>query len=166
MSTSLNTSRRAEKEVAGWRIRRGTFDLVALHGPQEMTPRTGRTADLVTAMSAGVVRQSVSCGVPGGAGSAADVQVHDSQRVRGLCRENSSPGLCLGPRSRADLRWGADAGLRRIIAPSRSASWYWEITADNPYTGYFHRARRVTIGRFSSDCNETKRGRVARSASA
>jgi hypothetical protein len=35
----------------------------------------------------------------------------------------------------------------------------WEITVDNPFSGYFKKgAKGLTIGRFSSDGNETKRG--------
>ena len=63
--------------------------------------------------------------------------------------------------SKADLRWGADGkGWRRIIAPNGiCVLGTWEITADNPYTGYFRKGSKgLTIGRFSSDGNETKRG--------
>ena len=63
--------------------------------------------------------------------------------------------------SQADLRWGADGkGCRRIIAPNGiCVLGTWEITEDNPYTGYFKKGSKgLTIGRFSSDGNETKRG--------
>ena len=63
--------------------------------------------------------------------------------------------------SQADLRWGADGkGLRRILAPNGiCVLGTWEITSDNPYTGYYQKgAKGLTIGRFSSDGNETKRG--------
>ena len=63
--------------------------------------------------------------------------------------------------SKADLRWGPDGkGWRRIIAPNGiCVLGTWEITADNPYTGYFRKGSKgLTIGRFSSDGNETKRG--------
>ena len=63
--------------------------------------------------------------------------------------------------SQADLRWGADGkGWRRILAPNGiCVLGTWEITEDNPYTGYFQKGSKgLTIGRFSSDGNETKRG--------
>ncbi|MDX0411597.1 hypothetical protein GOC69_12180 [Sinorhizobium medicae] len=63
--------------------------------------------------------------------------------------------------SKADLRWGPDGkGYRRIIAPNGiCVLGTWEITEDNPYTGYFRKGSKgLTIGRFSSDGNETKRG--------
>ena len=63
--------------------------------------------------------------------------------------------------SRADLRWGTDGkGWRRIIAPNGiCVLGNWEITEDSPYTGYYRKGSRgLTIGRFSSDGNETRRG--------
>jgi hypothetical protein len=63
--------------------------------------------------------------------------------------------------SRADLRWGPDGkGWRRIIAPNGiCVLGTWEITKDNPYTGYFaNGSRGLIIGRVSSDGNETMRG--------
>jgi hypothetical protein len=59
------------------------------------------------------------------------------------------------------LRWGTDGkGYRRILAPNGiCALGTWEITVENPYTGYFQKgAKGLTIGRFSSDGNETRRG--------
>ena len=61
----------------------------------------------------------------------------------------------------SDLRWGPDGkGYRKILAPNGiCVLGTWEITAENPYTGYFQKgAKGLTIGRFSSDGNETKRG--------
>ncbi len=63
--------------------------------------------------------------------------------------------------SRADLRWGEDGkGYRRIIAPNGiCVTGTWEITQDNPYSGYFKKGSKgLIIGRVSSDGNETKRG--------
>jgi hypothetical protein len=63
--------------------------------------------------------------------------------------------------TRSDLRWGTDGkGYRRILAPNGiCVLGTWEITADNPYTGYFQKgAKGLTIGRFSSDGSETRRG--------
>ncbi|MDH3600527.1 MAG: hypothetical protein OEU26_12905 [Candidatus Tectomicrobia bacterium] len=63
--------------------------------------------------------------------------------------------------SRADLRWGEDGkGYRRIIAPNGiCVLGTWEITEDNPFTGYFTKGSKgIVIGRVSSDGNETKRG--------
>ncbi|MGE3176599.1 MAG: hypothetical protein AB7O32_03945, partial [Vicinamibacterales bacterium] len=63
--------------------------------------------------------------------------------------------------SRADLRWGPDGkGWRRIIAPNGiCVLGTWEITEQNMYTGYFRKGSKgLTVGRFSSDGNETKRG--------
>ena len=63
--------------------------------------------------------------------------------------------------SRADLRWGKDGkGYRRIIAPNGiCVTGEWEITEDNPFTGYFKKGSKgLIIGRVSSDGNETKRG--------
>jgi hypothetical protein len=63
--------------------------------------------------------------------------------------------------SRADLRWGPDGkGWRRIIAPNGiCVLGTWEITEQNMYTGYFRKGSKgLTVGRFSSDGNETRRG--------
>ena len=63
--------------------------------------------------------------------------------------------------SRADLRWGPDGkGFRRIISPNGiCVLGRWEITEENPYTGYFARgAAGLMIGRYSSDGVETRRG--------
>jgi hypothetical protein len=63
--------------------------------------------------------------------------------------------------SRADLRWGPDGkGFRRIISPNGICMLgTWEITEENPYTGYFARGSQgLIIGRYSSDGNETRRG--------
>ena len=61
----------------------------------------------------------------------------------------------------SDLRWGKDGkGYRRILAPNGiCVLGTWEITVDNPYTGFYQKGSKgLTIGRFSSDGNETMRG--------
>jgi hypothetical protein len=141
------------------------FDLVALHGPQEMTAedrqyRGSRYADVRKALYANPYRGGVAGQEPG------PLPMFKStirNAWRGLLsgenkfRQASARSID----SRADLRWGADGkGWRRIIAPNGiCVLGTWEITEDNPYTGYFRKGSRgLTIGRFSSDGNETKRG--------
>jgi hypothetical protein len=141
------------------------FDLVALHGPQEMTAedrayRGSRYSEVRDALYANPYRGGASGQEPG-----------PLPMFKSTIR-NAWRGLLFGENkfrqasarvidSKADLRWGADGkGWRRIIAPNGiCVLGTWEITADNPYTGYFRKGSRgLTIGRFSSDGNETKRG--------
>ena len=141
------------------------FDLVALHGPQGMTAedrayRGSRYADVREALYANPYRKGISGQEPG-----------PLPMFKSTIR-NAWKGLLFGENhfrlasaraldSKADLRWGADGkGWRRIIAPNGiCVLGTWEITADNPYTGYFKKGSRgLTIGRFSSDGNETMRG--------
>jgi len=141
------------------------FDLVALHGPQEMTAedrsyRGSRYADVRKALYANPYRGGASGQQPG-----------PLPMFKSTIR-NAWRGLLFGENkfrqasaraidSKADLRWGTDGkGWRRIIAPNGiCVLGTWEITADNPYTGYFKQGSKgLTIGRFSSDGNETKRG--------
>ena len=64
--------------------------------------------------------------------------------------------------SKADLRWGADRkGFRRIIHPNGIClTGLWQITEDNPYSGYFRAgSRALTVARYSTCCKETRRGR-------
>jgi hypothetical protein len=64
--------------------------------------------------------------------------------------------------SRADLRWGADRrGFRRIIHPNGIClTGVWEISEETGYSGYFRGgSRALAIGRYSTCCNETRRGR-------
>lgn len=141
------------------------FDLVALHGPQEMTAedrsyRGSRYSEVRGALYANPYRAGASGQEPG------PLPMFKStirNAWRGLLfgenkfRQASARSLD----SRADLRWGPDGkGWRRIIAPNGiCVLGTWEITADNPYTGYFRKGSRgLTIGRISSDGNETKRG--------
>lgn len=141
------------------------FDLVALHGPQETTAedrayRGSRYAEVRAAMYANPYRGGASGQEPG------PLPMFKStirNAWRGLLfgenkfRQASARSLD----SQADLRWGPDGkGWRRIIAPNGICVFgTWEITEDNPYTGYFTKGSRgLTIGRISSDGNETKRG--------
>jgi hypothetical protein len=64
--------------------------------------------------------------------------------------------------SKADLRWGADhKGFRRIIHPNGIClTGLWEISEQTPYSGYFRTgSRALTVGRYSTCCKETRRGR-------
>src|SRR5271169_4782970 len=68
--------------------------------------------------------------------------------------------------SRADLRWGTDRkGFRRIIHPNGICLvGLWEISEQTPYSGYFQKdSRALVIGRYSTCCTETRRGRERRS---
>jgi hypothetical protein len=53
----------------------------------------------------------------------------------------------------ADLRWGEDGkGFRRLVRPHGvCVTGVWEITADNPYSGYFKKGSRgLVIARISA----------------
>jgi hypothetical protein len=144
---------------------RWDFDLVKLHGPQGMTPedrtyRGSRYAEVRAAMYQNPYRGGASGQSPG------PLPMFKStirNAWRGLLsgenhfRQASARSMD----SQADLRWGPDGkGWRRIIAPNGICAFgTWEITENNPYTGYFRPGSKgLTIGRFSSDGNETKRG--------
>jgi hypothetical protein len=63
--------------------------------------------------------------------------------------------------SHADLRWGPDGkGYRRLLHPNGIClTGFWEITEENPYSGYFKKGgRALAIGRYSTCCTETRRG--------
>jgi hypothetical protein len=65
--------------------------------------------------------------------------------------------------SKADLRWGPDRkGFRRIIHPNGICLLgLWEISAPTSYSGYFREgSRALAIGRYSTCCKETRRGRI------
>ncbi len=141
------------------------FDLVKLHGQQEMTDedrsyKGSRYAEVRDAMYANPYRNGRSGQEPG------PLPMFQST-IRNAWRGTLHPPRHLQQASartidtRSDLRWGADGkGFRRILAPNGICAFgTWEITADNPYTGYFQKgAKGLTIGRLSSDGNETKRG--------
>jgi len=141
------------------------FDLVNLHGPQGITTedrayRGSRYADVRKALYQNPYRGGVSGQEPG---PLPMFRSSIRNAWRGLLsgenhfRQASTRSLD----SQADLRWGADGkGWRRIIAPNGiCVLGTWEITEKNPYTGYFAPGSRgLTIGRFSSDGNETRRG--------
>ena len=64
--------------------------------------------------------------------------------------------------SYADLRWGPDRkGYRRLLHTNGVClTGTWEITEDNPYSGYFQKGSKgLVIGRYSTCCTETRRGR-------
>jgi hypothetical protein len=64
--------------------------------------------------------------------------------------------------SKADLRWGADhKGFRRLIHPNGIClTGLWEISEQTAYSGYFRAgSRALAIGRYSTCCKETRRGR-------
>ena len=141
------------------------FDLVNLHGPQEMTAedrsyRGSRYSEVRAALYKNPYRGGASGQEPG-----------PLPMFRSTIR-NAWRGLLSGENkfrqastrsldSQADLRWGPDGkGWRRIIAPNGiCVLGTWEITEKNPYTGFFAQGSKgLTIGRFSSDGNETKRG--------
>ncbi|HEY7185460.1 MAG TPA: hypothetical protein VH436_02870 [Vicinamibacterales bacterium] len=65
--------------------------------------------------------------------------------------------------SGADLRWGPDRkGFTRLVHPNGVCLMgTWEITERTDYTGYFTQgSRALMIGRYSTCCTETRRGRV------
>jgi hypothetical protein len=141
------------------------FDLEALHGRQETTDedrsyKGSRYAEVRQALYANPYRGGTSGQEPG-----------PLPMFRSTIR-NAWRGTVHGPRflkqasartvdTHSDLRWGSDGkGYRRILAPNGiCVLGTWEITAENPYTGYFQKgAKGLTIGRISSDGNETRRG--------
>ena len=65
--------------------------------------------------------------------------------------------------SGADLRWGADRkGFTRLVHPNGVCLiGTWEITERTDYTGYFSQgSRALIVGRYSTCCTETRRGRM------
>lgn len=141
------------------------LNLTSLHGPQEMTAedrsyRGSRYTEVREALYANPYRGGASGQEPG-----------PLPMFKSTIR-NAWRGVLFGENkfrqasarvldSRADLRWGPDGkGWRRILAPNGiCVLGTWEIAEDNPYTGYFAKGSKgLTIGRFSSDGNETKRG--------
>jgi len=141
------------------------FDLVKLHGPQETTDEdrayTGsRYADVRDALYANPYRDGKAGQLPG------PLPMFKST-IRNAWLGTIHPPAYLKQASartvdtHSDLRWGPDGkGYRRILAPNGiCALGTWEITADTPYTGYFQKGSKgLTIGRISSDGNETMRG--------
>jgi hypothetical protein len=141
------------------------FDLVALHGPQEMTAedreyRGSRYADVRKAMYANPYRGGAS-GQEAGPLPMFRSTIRNAWRGTLFGQNKFRQASARSIDSKADLRWGSDGkGWRRIIAPNGICVFgTWEITAENPYTGFFRKGSRgLTVGRFSSDGNETKRG--------
>jgi hypothetical protein len=63
--------------------------------------------------------------------------------------------------SPADLRWGEDGrGFRRLLRPNGVCAFgVWEISEDNPYTGYFQKGSRgLAIARISAGVTKTLGG--------
>ena len=63
--------------------------------------------------------------------------------------------------SAADLRWGEDRkGFRRLVRPNGvCVTGVWEITGDNPYSGYFKKGGQgLVIARISAGVTMTLRG--------
>jgi len=141
------------------------FDLVALHGSQEMTAedrayRGSRYADVRKAIYANPYRGGTSGQQPGPLPMFKST-IRNAWRGMLFGENKFRQASARAVDSRADLRWGTDGkGWRRIIAPNGiCVLGNWEITEDNPYTGYYRKGSRgLTIGRFSSDGNETRRG--------
>lgn len=143
------------------------FDLIALHGPQGMTDEDrhyqgSRYAEVREALYANPYRAGRSGQVPG--------PLPMFQSTVGNAWTGALP--CCGVDqlelattrsvdSRADLRWGPDRkGFRRILAPNGiCVQGTWEITEENPYSGYFKNGSKgLFMGRYSTDGNGTRRG--------
>ncbi len=65
--------------------------------------------------------------------------------------------------SHADLRWGTNGwGFRRLLHPNGVClKGLWEITEPTEYSGYFSNDHKgLLIGRYSTCCTETRRGRT------
>ena len=142
------------------------FDLTALHGPQGMTKedrayRGSRYAEVREALYANPYREGRSGEVPG-----------PLPLFKSTIRNAWSGALPFGGPdhfkqasarsidSKADLRWGPDGkGFRRMLSPNGiCVLGTWEITVENPYTGYFKNGSKgLFIGRYSSDGYETRR---------
>ena len=141
------------------------FDLVALHGSQEMTDedrayKGSRYADVRKAIFANPYRGGASGQMPGPLPMFKST-IGNAWRGTFGGINHLKQASARSVDSRADLRWGKDGkGFRRILAPNGiCVLGTWEITEQNPYTGYFQKgAKGLTIGRFSSDGNETMRG--------
>ena len=63
--------------------------------------------------------------------------------------------------SAADLRWGEDRrGFRRLVRPNGvCVTGTWEVTGDNPHSGYFKKGSRgLVVARISTGVSRTLRG--------
>jgi hypothetical protein len=141
------------------------FDLEALHGQQGMTDEdrayTGsRYSEVREALYANPYRDGTSGQAPGPLPMFRST-IRNAWRgtLHGVKHLQQASARTVD--THADLRWGTDRkGYRRILAPNGICTLgTWEITAENQYSGYFQKGSKgLTIGRFSSDGNETKRG--------
>jgi len=125
------------------------FDLVALHGSQEMTAedrayRGSRYADVRKAIYANPYRGGTSGQQPGPLPMFKST-IRNAWRGTLFGENKFRQASARAVDSRADLRWGTDGkGWRRIIAPNGiCVLGNWEITEDSPYTGYYRRAPGV-----------------------
>ncbi len=143
------------------------FDLEALHGEQGMTDedrayRGSRYADVREALYANPYRGGSSGEEPGPFPMfKSTIRNAWSGFLPGGHHDLLKLASARAVDSRADLRWGKDGkGFRRILAPNGICMLgHWEITEDNPYTGYFRNGSKgLAIGRYSSDGAETMRG--------
>jgi hypothetical protein len=114
-----------------------------------------RFSDIVTAIFANPYQR-----VWGGAGES-PLPVHDVtfRSVASGMRAASERAIDSG----ADLRWGKDRkGFRRLVHPNGVCLvGTWQIHERTEYTGYFTRgSTALVIGRYSTCCTETRRGRT------
>jgi len=141
------------------------FDLVNLHGPQGMTAedrgyRGSRYSEVRAALYQNPYRGGVYGQQPGPLPMFRST-IRNAWRGTLFGENKFRQASARAVDSRADLRWGTDGkGWRRIIAPNGiCVLGNWEITEETPYSGYFRKGSKgLTIGRFSSDGNETRRG--------
>jgi len=141
------------------------FDLEALHGQQETTAedrayKGSRYSEVRDALYVNPYRGGTSGQEPGPLPMFRST-IRNAWRgtLHGVKYLQQASARTIDMRS--DLRWGKDRkGYRRILAPNGiCVLGTWEITAENPYSGYFQKGKKgLTIGRFSSDGNETRRG--------
>ena len=141
------------------------FPLEALFGDQEMTDedrayRGSRYSEVREALYANPYRDGIAGQVPGPLPMFIS-SIRNAWRgtLHGIKYLKQASARTID--THADLRWGKDRkGYRRILAPNGiCVLGTWEITAENPFTGYFQKGMKgLTIGRISSDGNETHRG--------
>src|SRR5215510_1025592 len=143
------------------------FDLVALHGHQEMTDedrgyRGSRYSEVRDALYANPYRKGRFGEVPGPFPMFKST-IHNawSGALPGGKPDQLKQASARAVDSRADLRWGPDRkGYRRILAPNGIClTGSWQITKDTDYSGYFRKgSHALLVGRYSTCCTETRRG--------
>ena len=95
-------------------------------------------------------------------GTAPDVQIHHQKRVARHVRTDRAPEAGVRPNDRYQVRPALGADGKGLPADSRPNGicvlGTWRSQARTRIPGYFQKgAKGLTIGRFSSDGNETKR---------